>query len=106
MIEFNVDPQLIITLLVGTVLPLLVGLVTKVTTSGGVKAVLLAALSLASSLLTELGVAIANGVPYDLGAGLLVALPTFLVAVGLHFGLWKPVGAAEAAQKAFTSSTS
>jgi pheromone shutdown protein TraB len=98
MIQFTLDPQLVITLLVGTVLPLLVGLVTRVTTSSAVKAVLLAALALVSSLLSELGAAIANGVPYDLGVGLFVALPTFLIAVGLHFGLWKPIGASAVVQ--------
>ncbi|QWS69692.1 membrane protein [Microbacterium phage WilliamStrong] len=100
-IEFTLDPALIIGLLVSTVLPLLVGLVTTRVTHGGVKAVLLAGLALVTSLLTELGVAIANGVQYDLGRGLLLAIPTFLIAVGMHYGLWKPVGAATAAQSAF-----
>lgn len=101
MIEFTLDPALIITLLISTVLPLLVGLVTKTVTSGAIKAVLLAGLALVTTLLTELGNAIAAGVAYDLGRGLLLAIPVFLVAVGMHFGLWKPVGAASAAQKAF-----
>ena len=96
------DPALIITLLISTVLPLLVGLVTKVVTSGAIKAVLLAALALVTSLLVELGNALAAGETYDLGRGLLLALPAFLIAVGMHFGLWKPVGAANAAQQAFT----
>ena len=101
MIEFTLDPALIITLLISTVLPLLVGLVTKTVTSGAIKAVLLAGLALVTTLLTELGNAIAAGEPYDLGRGLLLAIPVFLVAVGMHFGLWKPTGASEAAQKAF-----
>ncbi|OZB82750.1 MAG: hypothetical protein B7X41_15885, partial [Microbacterium sp. 14-71-5] len=79
-------------------------LVTKVTTNPAVKAILLAALALATSLLTELGAALARGETYDIGRGLLLTLPTFLIAVGLHFGLWKPVGAADAAQKTFVSS--
>ena len=98
---FTIDLALVIQLLVSTVLPLLVGLVTKVTTNAGAKAVLLAALALATSLLTELGNALAHGETYDVGRGLLLALPTFLIAVGVHFGLWKPTGAAEAAQKTF-----
>ncbi len=103
-IIFSLDPALIIQLLVSTVLPLLVGLVTKKVTHGGTKAVLLALFSLATSLLVELGNAIAAAIPYDLGQGLLLALPTFLIAVGLHYGLWKPVGASAAAQQAFSSS--
>lgn len=98
MIEFTLDPALVIQLLVSTVLPLLVGLVTTRVTHGGVKAVILAGLALATSLLTELLAAVTAGVAYDLGKGLLLALPTFLVAVGMHYGLWKPVGAASAAQ--------
>lgn len=99
-ITFTLDPALVIGLLVSTVLPLLVGLVTTRVTHGGTKAILLAALSLVTSLLTELGVAVSNGVTYDLGQGLLLAIPTFLIAVGMHYGLWKPVGASTAAQKA------
>lgn len=98
LIEFNLDPILIIALLVSTVLPLLVGLVTTKVTKPGIKAVLLAALAMLTALLTELGTALANGVTYDLGRGLLLAIPAFLVAVGLHYGLWKPVGASTAAQ--------
>ncbi|QZE10315.1 membrane protein [Microbacterium phage Luna18] len=97
-IAFTLDPALIIGLLVSTVLPLLVGLVTTRVTHGGVKAVLLAGLALVTSLLTELGAAVANDVAYDLGQGLLLAIPTFLIAVGMHYGLWKPVGASTAAQ--------
>lgn len=104
MISFTIDPALVIQLLVSTVLPLLVGLVTKVVTHGGVKAVLLAAFALATSLLTELGAALTAGVPYDLGQGLLLAIPTFLIAVGLHYGLWKPTGVATKAQELFTTS--
>lgn len=100
MIEFTIDPVLMVSVLVGTVLPLLVGLVTKRVTHSGVKAVLLAGLSLVTALLTELGAAWSRGEAYDLGQGLLVALPTFLVAVGMHFGIWKPVGASAAAQEA------
>lgn len=97
-IAFNIDPSLVIQLLVSTVLPLLVGLVTTRVTHAGLKAGLLALAALLTSLLTELGVAIANGVTYDLGRGLLLALPTFLVAVGMHYGLWKPAGASAAVQ--------
>lgn len=103
-IAFSLDPALIIQLLVSTVLPLLVGLVTKTVTRPGVKAVLLAAFALATSLLVELGNAITAGTTYDLGQGLILALPTFLIAVGLHYGLWKPVGAATAAQRVGSSS--
>lgn len=99
-IVFTLDPGLIVQLLVSTVLPLAVGLVTKTVTHGGIKALLLAALSLITSLLVELGETIASGSTFDLGRSLLLALPTFLIAVGMHYGLWKPTGTAVAAQKA------
>lgn len=97
-IAFTLDPALVIGLLVSTVLPLLVGLVTTRVTAPGVKAVLLAALALLTSLLTELGVAISNGATYDVGQGLLLAIPTFLIAVGMHYGLWKPTTTSTKAQ--------
>lgn len=97
-IEFTLDPALIVGLLVSTVLPLLVGLVTTRVTSSGIKALLLAALALVTSLLTELGVAISTGETYDLGQGLLLAIPTFLIAVGMHYGLWKPTTVSAKAQ--------
>lgn len=97
-IMFTLDLALILGLLVSTVLPLLVGLVTTRITRPGLKAVLLAALSLVTSMLTEMGTALAHGTSYDVGRGLLMALPTFLIAVGMHYGLWKPVGASRAAQ--------
>jgi phosphotransferase system glucose/maltose/N-acetylglucosamine-specific IIC component len=97
-IVFNLEPALVIGLVVSTLLPLLVGLVTTRVTNGSIKAVLLAVLALVTSLLTELATSINNGTQYDLGQGLLLALPTFLIAVGMHYGLWKPVGAATGAQ--------
>lgn len=98
---FTLDPVLVIQLLVSTVLPLLVGLVTKRVTHSGTKAVLLALISLATSLLAEMGAALTQGVLYDFGQGLLLAIPTFLIAVGMHYGIWKPTGVSEKAQDAF-----
>jgi hypothetical protein len=98
-ITFDLPPALIIGLLVSTVLPLLVGLVTKITTHSGVRAVILAVLAAITGLLTELLASINAGEAYDLGTGIVVALIAFLTAVGMHFGLWKPVGAARKAQE-------
>lgn len=101
-IVFNLPPAIVIGLLVSTVLPLLVGLVTKVVTDSRWKAIILAALAAITGLLTELLASINAGTAYNLGTGLVVALIAFLIAVGMHFGLWKPVGAADAAQRAFS----
>lgn len=99
MIEFNIPLPLVIGLLISTVLPLLVGLVTKTVTSAGAKAALLAGLAAVNGLAVEFAAALNSGEPYNLGTGLLVALGSFLVAVGLHYGLYKPTGTSESLQK-------
>lgn len=99
MFTFSLDPAATVQLLVAFVLPVLVGLVTTKTTSSNAKAWLLAALALLTSLLTELARALSDGVPYDVGVALLAALPTFVVSVASHYGLWKPTGVSNAAQK-------
>lgn len=104
MITLGFDLAQFIGLLSGVVLPLLVGLVTTRVTNGGIKAIALAALSVGINLLSELGTAITAGTAYDLGAALLAGLGTFLVAVGMHYGLWKPTGSSAAAQNVLVKS--
>lgn len=98
-ISFDLPPALILGLVVSTILPLLVGLVTKTVTSPSVKAVLLAALAAVTGLGTELLASINAGTTYDLGTGLVLALTSFVVAVGLHYGIWKPTGTSHALQE-------
>ena len=95
---FSIDLALVIQLLISTVLPLLVGLVTTRVTDSSVKAWLLAGLSLVTSLVVEFGDHLATGTTYDIGQGLLLALPTFLIAVGMHYGIYKPTGTSEVLQ--------
>lgn len=82
-------------LLVGVVLPLLVGLVTTRATDPAVKAVLLALLSAATGLVSE-WIATPHG--FDWRVAGLTALGAFLTAVGSHFGLLKPVGVSQYVQ--------
>ena len=82
----------ILSLFVGVVLPLLVGYVTKASWGGGVRAIALAFLSAVSGFLST---ALEAGVGFDWRTTLLTVLGTFLVAVGTHFGFWRPVGASE-----------
>lgn len=95
---FTLSHIAIAQLVLTPVLPILVGLVTTKITSGRAKAWLLAALSLFASLLSEAIKTWQGGGIYDVGAGLTLALPTFLVAVGMHYGLWKPTGLSGRAQ--------
>lgn len=95
-VTFTLDPAVVVQLLVAFLLPVLVGLVTTRVTSSGRRAWLLAGLTLATSLLVELGRALTAGTIYDLGVALLTALPAFVVSVATHYGLWKPAGVTDA----------
>lgn len=96
--QFTLDGAAVVQLLVAFILPVLVGLVTTRVTKASTKAVLLAVLALVTSVLVSLGAAIQEGVTFDLGVALLAAIPTFVVAVASHYGLWKPTGVADSAQ--------
>ena len=105
-VEFNLTAPQIVQFVLAIVLPLLVGLVTTRVTSSRVKAILLAAFSVITAMLTSLLAANEAGVAYDLGAGLIAALGTFIVAVAMHFGIWKPTGATDVVQETFSSGKS
>ena len=95
MITFNIDWVQALTFILAIFLPLLVGLVTKVVTHPGVRAILLALLSALAGILSELVQALTAGTAYDLGAALVSWIGIFVVAVASHFGVWKPTGASE-----------
>lgn len=95
MITFDIPLLQVLVLVGGVVLPLLVGLVTNRTTDPGKRAILLAVLAVAAQLVAELIKALESGEPYNLGLGLLLGLGTFLVAVGTHYGFWKPQGVSD-----------
>lgn len=97
-IAFTLDPLAVVQLIIAFILPVLVGLVTTRVTSPAVKAWLLAALTLLTSLLTELARALTSGTTYDLGVALLAALPAFVVSVATHYGLWKATGVTDKVQ--------
>lgn len=97
MLTFTIDWILVAQLVASTILPILVALVTTRVTASGTKAVLLAVLSLVASLLAEAIRAWQAGEAYDVGLGLILALPTFAIAVATHYGLWRPTGVADAA---------
>lgn len=100
----NFDLAQVISLLIGVVLPLLVGLVTKWDTSSGFRAVLLLLLSAVSAFATEFLASMNTGTAFDVGATLLSVLGTFLIGVGMHFGFYKPTGASDAMKRVGDSS--
>lgn len=93
-LAYSLDTIQLLTLAVGTVLPVLVGLVTTRVTHPGAKAVTLAFLSAVTALGTEALTAAQEAATYDIGRGLTMALGVWVVAVATHYGLWKPTGAA------------
>lgn len=101
MVQFTMDAALTIQLVLTVLMPILVGLITKKTTSSAVKAWLLAGTTLVTSVLTGLYDAVINAGVFDLGMALLVAIPAFAISVATHYGLWKPTGVSDAAQDAF-----
>jgi len=97
-VTFSIDPALVIQLVLSTFMPLLVGLVTTRVTSGAIKAWLLAAFTLVTSVLTGIGDAIATGTAFDVGLALILFIPAFVVSVSTYYGLWKPTGVGGAVQ--------
>lgn len=103
MIVFDIPAWQLFQLLGATVLPLLVGLVTTKVTNPGTRAVGLAGLSVGTSIVTELAAALQTGGSYNLGNALVLGVASFLIAVATHYGLWRPTGAATAAQGALVT---
>lgn len=81
--------------LVGTVLPLAVGLLTKINASAGVKGVLLLTLSAVNGLVST--ATQTDGTALISKETLVAALASWAAAVTTHFGLWKPAQAQEKA---------
>lgn len=96
-VDHTVQIVQVFSLLVGVFLPLGVGLVTRVVTSEAKKAWLLAGLSAVSGFLTTF---INDPHSFNWFQAVLTALTTFVVAVAMHFGLWKPTGVAANLQAA------
>ena len=99
---FGSNLAMILWLAVTVVMPVLVGLVTKFSTSSGVKALLLVLLSLVNGVLSE---ALAAGDGFDWRKAITQAVVAFVIAVAVHFGVWKPTGVAGAAQESLVRDT-
>lgn len=87
----------VLSTLITMVLPLLAGLVMRPAWSSGAKAVTLLGLSAVKALLEAWLAAVNAGIAFDwvkIGYSLLL---TFLVAVAMHFGLWRGTGVQQAA---------
>lgn len=87
-----------ISFVLGTILPLLVGLVTKKETNSTTKVALLGLLSLVSSFLTALLTAEQLGTPFNIWNLIFGVVGTWVVGIATHQGVWKPTGAADVVQ--------
>lgn len=88
----------VLTLIVGTVMPIMVALVTTRVTSGAIKAWLLAAFTLVSTILQAILLSAQSGIPFELGAVFISAITQFIISVAIYYGLWKPTGIAGSVQ--------
>lgn len=78
--------------LLGLVLPMLVALVTNNVANAAVKAVVLAVLAAISGIVQALIAVGGDLTVMDWNGAMSAAVTTFLIGVGMHFGLLKPVG--------------
>ena len=98
---YGFDPHSLsglLSLAISVLLPLLVGLITKRSTSPAAQAVLLLAFSAAKSFLEGWLQATNSAVDFAFVPAAISTVVNFAIAVIMHFGLWKPTGAAGAAQ--------
>lgn len=85
---FSIDAS-IVAILLGVIIPILNGLVTKITTSAGVKAVLTLALSTVAGIVTT---ATTDGGDAIFSSALVLNTAlTFITSVAAYAGLWKPL---------------
>lgn len=93
-----VTTEQLVTLLVGVVAPIIVGLITRASTSSSTKALLLAGIA----ALTGIGTAFLAATPeqpFSWQVAVFNAVSAFIVSVATHYGLYKPVGATDWAQR-------
>ena len=97
MLIHGVTTAMMLTALIQVVLPLVVGLVTRLTTHPGLKAVLLLVLTSANQFFVGWLSAIGHG-QFNWVVYLFNVLLGFLISVGMHFGIWRPTTVTDVAQ--------
>lgn len=100
MITFEFNWITLLTFLVAILLPLLVGLVTKLDTKPGRRAILLALFAALAGFLNELITALTTGGAFNVSEAIFLWLGVFIISVAAHFGILKPTGLSTKAQAA------
>lgn len=96
MFDYTTDLQGLVGIAVQIVLPILVALVTKRQASSSLKAMVLLALT----AVNQFGVAwLENFHHFDVKFYAMNIVVGFVISVANHFGLWKPTGVSEVAQR-------
>jgi len=85
----------VLSLLVSTVIPIIVGIVTKLNASSGTKALVMVILNALNGFLME---AIAGGDVYNWTLGLVNFLIGMVTSVATYYGVLKPIGASSSVQ--------
>lgn len=80
-----------IAMIAGLVIPLLVGLVTKINASGGLRAVLNAFFSAVAGAIAVIGTDLERA---ELRTFVVAIVSTWIVSVATYYGVWKPTGVA------------
>lgn len=91
----------LITILSSSVLPILVGLVTRAVTNSSVKATLLLLLTALGALFGQYLNDVAAHHAFNWTTAGIAAAVGYAVAVAVHFGYWVPTGATAKAQSHF-----
>jgi predicted Na+-dependent transporter len=95
---YTLDTVGLLSLAVQVLLPIFVGLVTNAKISAAVKAVILLLLTAVGQLLMTWLSAATNHTHEDWKTWLWSTVVGFVLAVAVHFGLWKPTGVSAGAQ--------
>lgn len=93
----------LLSLAITIVLPILVGLVTRQSTSAGVKAVLLLALAAIKTILEAWLQAANTAADFEWVPIVYTTVINFGIAVAVHFGFYKATGVAQAAQNSLVT---
>lgn len=88
------DTTMVLTVLVGTLIPILNGLLTKAP-SAAARAYLQLVLNAAAGFGAEWLDALVNGVPYNVGQAATAAALSLIVAITTQAGVWKPLGVSD-----------
>lgn len=88
----------LLSLVIAVILPLFVGLITTRTTNPGLQAVLLLLFAAVKSFLEGWLQSANSGVDFAFVAVAISTVVNFAIGVVVHYGLWRPTGAAGKAQ--------